>query len=86
MGTQSTAWVASSAEELLAGATRRTRLDPSDAKSGSRFERVVIDSEEEASELTILMHDVGRGLVAVGEQAELRWWETSALRSARWLR
>ncbi|WP_334140991.1 phosphotransferase family protein [Rhabdothermincola sp.] len=120
MGTQRTPWLASSAEELLAGATQRTPLDPSDGKSGSRFERVVIggqpyfvkslsyerdwimrvtgdrdhrpllvwrhgimaaapacidhtvvgmaiDSEGEACELTVLMHDVGPWLVPEGD-------------------
>src|SRR5438270_893652 len=37
--------VASSLEELLAGATRREPFMTSDSKSGSAFERVVIDGE-----------------------------------------
>ena len=36
-------WVAASREELLAGATTRTVVDPGDARSGSVFERVTID-------------------------------------------
>ena len=38
-------WIAASADELLAGATSRTALNPDDGKSGSRFERVVIDGQ-----------------------------------------
>jgi len=38
-------WVASSREELLAGAGDRVVLDPSDGKSGSTFERVTIGAE-----------------------------------------
>lgn len=38
-------WVARSREELLAGATDRQPLNPSDGKSGSSFERVVIGGE-----------------------------------------
>lgn len=37
--------IARSAEELLAGASERIVVDPDDGKSGSRFERVVIDGE-----------------------------------------
>ncbi len=36
---------AASVEDLIAGATERTPLDASDAKSGSTLERVVIDGE-----------------------------------------
>lgn len=36
-------WVAATAEELLAGATARVVVDPSDGKSGSSFERVTIE-------------------------------------------
>lgn len=38
-------WVAASAAELLAGADEREPVDPDDGKSGSSFERVVIDGE-----------------------------------------
>lgn len=37
--------VATSVEELLAGATMRTELHPADARSGATFERVVIDGQ-----------------------------------------
>jgi hypothetical protein len=36
-------WVAASLEELVAGATERTAVRTSDAKSGARFERLTID-------------------------------------------
>jgi hypothetical protein len=38
-------WVAGSLEELVAGATERVEVRPSDAKSGARFERLVVDGE-----------------------------------------
>ena len=41
----STGWVASSRRELLAGAGDRRPVNPGDARSGSSFERVVIDGE-----------------------------------------
>lgn len=117
----STPWVASSVDELLAGASDRTPIDPSDGKSGSRFERVIIAGERffvkslsyerdwimritgdrdhrpllvwqhgimaasppcidhtvvgmaiegdgDASQLTMLMHDVGQWLVPEGDE------------------
>ena len=38
-------WVAESLDELVAGATERVEVRTSDAKSGARFERLVIDGE-----------------------------------------
>jgi len=38
-------WVAESLDELVAGATDRVEVRTSDAKSGARFERLVIDGE-----------------------------------------
>ena len=38
-------WIAESLDELVAGATDRVEVRTSDAKSGARFERLVIDGE-----------------------------------------
>ena len=38
-------WIAESLDELVAGATDRLEVRTSDAKSGARFERLVIDGE-----------------------------------------
>jgi hypothetical protein len=38
-------WVAESVEELTAGATDRVEVRTSDAKSGARFERLLVDGE-----------------------------------------
>jgi len=38
-------WVAGSLDELIAGATDRVEVRTSDAKSGARFERLVVDGE-----------------------------------------
>ena len=43
--TSTTPWVAASAADLLATAGDGERLDPGDGKSGSRFERVVVDGQ-----------------------------------------
>ncbi len=40
-----TPWIAASLDELIAGATDRTPLQPPDARSGAVFERLTIDSE-----------------------------------------
>jgi hypothetical protein len=40
-----TPWVAATLEELTAGATDRVEVRTSDARSGARFERLVIDGE-----------------------------------------
>ena len=40
-----TPWIATSADELLAGATDVVEVHPDDGKSGSRFHRAVIDGE-----------------------------------------
>jgi hypothetical protein len=40
-----TPWVAATPEELVAGTTDRVEVRSSDAKSGARFERLVIDGE-----------------------------------------
>ena len=36
-------WVAASLDELVAGATQRTTVNPTDGKSGAHFERLTID-------------------------------------------
>ena len=41
-----TPWIAASRTDLLAGVESRTRLNPSDGKSGSEFERVTIGGEQ----------------------------------------
>lgn len=38
-------WVAASLEELIAGATDRTPVQPEDSRSGATFERLTIDGE-----------------------------------------
>jgi hypothetical protein len=49
--------VARSVDELLAGATERRPFESSDSKSGSRFERVVIDGEPHVLKWSSLDHD-----------------------------
>jgi hypothetical protein len=38
-------WIAATLEELIAGATNRTSVQPEDARSGATFERLTIDGE-----------------------------------------
>ena len=45
MTMNSSPWVADTLDELVAGATDRTPVRTSDAKSGARFERLLIDGE-----------------------------------------
>ena len=75
-------WIASSREELLAGAEDRTKINPGDGKSGSTFRLVTIDGRRYSAKT------VGYGddwLIRVTGDRDLRTlkiWRAGIIRDA----